>query len=384
MATLRLQLVMLAALAGCTTAPAQPVGELKGGAEDGSPSAQALFDADAHTPGFFRDMYRLLSAQSLLDDAVAVERLLLELPARAQSPGELPPLSSLEHDTLTGAMIFAVRALQATQDTPALARTVADEVLSRVLGLDPARRAWNAAHPDATVEVTTAGPAFLAGAARSALFLVAEDAPLLCNSSAATAVWQPGTPEQVWVDEVCLPDTYIEGFCEPDEWVEGDCYEYWVEDDCDGGYWRDDGYYRYTCYGSDCRYVWVARWVYEDGDCYGGHYEEDCSSGYWEDGLCYGGYWQEGLCEPGHFESTYPNGTWSYAAVSAPTDCAAIRPEQYAIALSGVEVLLGVLAEELEPEWAAAALEILEAGAALEPTEGKLAALLAVLDAVTD
>jgi hypothetical protein len=372
-------------LAACGGGGALPATDDESIAKPGSGDERMTFGADAHTPGFFRDLYRMLSAQAVVDDAEVVERLLVELPHRLDSPGGLPPLSASERATLDGLLVLSVRAAQATGGTPGVARLIADRLIGAVLGLDPARRAWNGEHPEARVAETSAGPATIAAGAQQALGFIVGDRALTCSATAAVARWSPGPADEVWVAESCSPDTYIDGYCEADLWVPGACDDVWVPEDCSGGRWEDEGYYQYRCYGADdCRYVWVPRWVYHDGGCDGGYYEEDCTSGYWEEGLCYGGYWIDGYCVPGHYEAAYPSGTWSYELASAPAACSSLRPAQYAVALSGIEVLVGLFADELDPEWDAAALAVLATAGATTPSEAGLAALLEILEAVAE
>jgi hypothetical protein len=376
-------LACVALVWGCGGTDPLPVGEPKPHPQPSGGEVSPLFKADDQTPGFFRNMYRMASAQALLDDETAVERLLIELPARFTNPGELPPLTESERATMDGLLVLAIRAVQAAKDTPGAARRIGDGVLELVLGIDPARRAWNAEHVDALVSVTEPGALTLVTSAHDSMDTLTSTTPTLCKASAASAVWTPGPYWQRWVDAYCEADEWVDGYCEPDTWYEGDCYDVWIPEECAGGYYRDDGSYQYRCYSDDdCEYVWVSRWTYVQGNCTSGYWDEDCSSGYWEPGICYGGYWEPGVCVSGHWLTTYPSGTWSYQAVSAPAECSVVRPAQYAIALSAVEALVGTMLDSLAPEWAAAAERVLADGAADEVSEGKLAALLEILDAV--
>jgi hypothetical protein len=338
------------------------------------PSGTAeAFDANQQTPGYFRDTYRLLEAQSTLDDETAAARLLIILPERLAERGALPPMQARELDTLDGLLILALRAVQATGDTPRASRRIGEELLLRTLELDPARVAWNRQHPDHAVGTSLGGAATLAAEGASALRLPADGLPAPCQISSDTGTtFDPGTPETVWVEEYCEPDRTVGGYCEPDVWIDGDCTEEWVPEQCTGGYWEDDGYYEYRC-SSDgtCRYIWVSRQTYVDGTCSGGYWDEWCDSGYWEYGLCYDGTFVPGYCDPGHYEFRYPGGTWNTPinAPLSPPECSTSRPSQLAIAVSVTQVLHAKAAADLAPEWQAAVKSLVASGQLQAPNE---------------
>lgn len=377
-------LMMLATLAACG---AEPEGVPKNVDQGSGGDSRVRFDANRHTPGFFRDLYRMLMAQSVVDDATAVERMLVDLPQRLASTGELPDMLESDVRTAEGLMILALRGVQATQTTPKMARQIGERLLTDVLALDPARVAWNREHePIDHVEVITGGPAALARAAAFALDHAARIIGAVCEvqHTSQAAAWDAGEAQTVWVDEVCQPDRYVGGYCEPDRYIEGECYEDWVPENCGGGYWKDMGYYEYRCYDDDdCRYIWRSRWIYFEGTCTGGYYEEDCYSGYWERGICYEGTFVPGVCQPGHYEYRFPGGTWTFEMhATAPSECAPVRPTQWAIGVTAVQVLKAKVYADMEPEWQAALDDLLASEHVQQPSEGLLDAVRQIIKAI--
>jgi hypothetical protein len=367
---------MALALAACGTEPgtASPASTRPAGAA----GSTALFDADQQTPGYFRDTYRLLEAQSLVDDETAAARLLVVLPERIAERGDLPPMSQRDVDTLDGLLILALRAVQATRESPATCRAIGETILSRTLGLDPARQAWNREHPSRTVEVVSGGAATLASEGGWAIGRPALGGPEICQISDTGATFDPGPPEVVWVEEYCEPDQTVGEYCEPDRWLEGDCWEEWVPEECSGGYWENDGYYQYRCESDGtCRTIWVDQMVYVDGTCSGGYWEEWCDSGYWEYGICYDGTFVPGYCEPGHYEYRYPGGTWDtpISAPLPPAECTTCRPPQLAIASTVAQVLHAKAKSDLTPEWQSALDDLVTSGRLVVPDEVALDAV---------
>ena len=344
------------------------------------------FTANDHAPGYFRNTYRLLDAQGLLDADTATSRLLLELASRVEAPGELPSMLDAERQTLDGLLILALRSVQATSNKSEVARVLGEELLRVSLGLDPARDAFNADHPETSVKTIDGGALALATAADWALREAAHGFPRICMNQAFSTdtSWDPGDAEVAWVDEVCYPDQYVGEYCEQDRWIEGECLEDWVPEDCVDGYYRDDGYYEYYCYSEDdCRYIWRDRWVYVDGYCSGGYYDEWCESGYWELGICYDGTFVPGYCDPGHYEYRFPGGVWTFAQyATAPAECDAVRPGQYAIAVAAARVLHAKAYDFLEPEWQSALDVLLEEAPLDEPNEATLDAVQQIINAV--
>ena len=106
-----LSLFVAVGIAGCggdgVVAVASP--ELEPQTEPGPSGNQTgSLTADDHTPGFFRNTYRLLDAQSLLDAGTAAERVQLELGRLAVDPGELPTMLDLDIATLEGLLVLEV------------------------------------------------------------------------------------------------------------------------------------------------------------------------------------------------------------------------------------------------------------------------------------
>lgn len=330
--------------------------------------------AEDYTPGFFRNAFRLLESLRKLDNGVAVARI----KAFASDPDPaLPPLLEEDAATLSALLTLTQRAIIATSDDPTLAGLVGAELIEDALGLDPALDAQ---------QLEPRLPPGAATLAREGLWTLQQlGGPALCLAKKyATASWDPGDAEVVWVEEVCEPDRYAGGYCEQDTWVEGDCYEEWVPEACSGGGYVDKGRYEYICYSSDdCRYVWRAYWVYEDGDCTGGYYDEWCESGYYEDGLCYDGTFVPGYCEPGHYEYRFPGGTWTFANyVTAPAACEIVAPREHMIGVTVLGLLQAHTYADLEPQWAAALDALLADHALAEPTPALRTAIDQVLKAV--
>jgi hypothetical protein len=385
--TLSMAIVALAAACGGEPVP-------KGSPARDRPTiaspAVARFAATDQTPGYFRDMYRLLAAQAIVDDDTAVARMLIELPNRVALPGELPPVPERTRNTLNGLLILSLRAVEATTETPRPCRQIGERLLGRTLGLDPARAAWNAAHTAGEqVELVQPGAKTLADEARWSITHAAFGAPANCSGSAGLtdgANWDPGEAEQVWIDERCAPDENVGGYCEADLWVEGDCTDVWVPEQCSGGYWVDYGRYDYRCYSEDdCEYVWVEDRRYVNGACAGGYYDERCNSGYWEYGLCYDGTFVPGYCIPGHIEYRFPGGTWTFSpATSTPTECSSVRPSQLAIAATAAFVLQDQAYDDLTPEWQSALDRLVESDKLLVPDETAFDAVLQILDAASN
>lgn len=346
----------------------------------------ARFDANMQTPGYFRDMFRLLTAQRQVDDTTAVQRLLIEIPARIAEPGLLPSMPDDDIATLEGLLILAYRSVQATADTPRTSRQIGEALLYQTLALDPARAAWNRDHSsDEQVNTLTGGAMALADATLSSLGKLVAGHPTVCASAAASAAsWDPGDAEMAWVDGWCEPDRWVGDYCEPDRWLEGDCYDIWISEACSGGRWEDWGYYDYYCYDADdCRYRWVERWEYIEGNCDGGYYEERCDSGYWEIGLCYDGTFVPGYCEQGYYEYRFPGGVWSFSpGIGSPPECNTVRPGQLSIAATGAGVLHDKAYDDLETQWQAALDQLMATGKLEQPDESALAAIEQILNAV--
>ncbi len=331
---------------------------------DPSSGELPAFHAEQHTPGFFRNVYRVLKAQESLSNEEAVNRLLLDLPERIEFKDELPAMLLEAEQSIDGLLLLALRSVQANADRPSIGRAVGDELLKRVLQLDPARAAYNAAHPDLPpVPSSDGGPQFLAQAAISALELSAQHSASECQPLAIEhrATWNPYQSELVWIPERCQPDRWVGGYCEPDRYIEGECIDEWVPENCTGGYYEDRGRYEYICYGSDdCRYVWRSRdeWVPEN--CTGGYYDEYCYPDRYERGLCYDGTFVPGWCIEGRWEYRYPGGTWSWPryVVDGPEEtvpCDELWPTQSAIALAALGSLVAQLPDFIEPYWFTAA-----------------------------
>jgi hypothetical protein len=374
-------LLFVTACGGWTDPSAAP--KRSGDLKPDATASVVQFDANMHTPGFFRDTYRLLGALAPLDDATAVEQLAVELQSRTLSRGEIPDMTDRDVDTLDGLVLLALRSLQATDDEPATARHLAVRLVNTALALDPARVAWNEAHADAEVETISGGAHPLAEAGLFAIRDAARNYPAVCTAAAQTGTyWDPANAEIVWVDGWCEEDEWVGGYCEPDRWIEGDCIDVWVPEQCSGGYWEDQGWYEYYCYSADdCRYRWYEYWVYVDGNCTGGYYEQDCNPGYWEYGLCYDGTFVPGYCVDGHYEWRCPGGVWTFEQyVTAPTGCEVVRPSQLAISSSAALVLHAKARDELFTEWQVALDELVESGRLQSPDESTLDAVIQVLE----
>jgi hypothetical protein len=335
-----------------------------------------------HTPGFFRDMYRILDATSVLDVGLAADRLRVELEHRAYDPGELPDLLPVTQNTLEALLAIALRTMQSTADQPQSAYAVGSELVRITLGLDPALAALTEESP------TEAGAATVAAAALFALDTSSSSSPALCrmDNFSSASFWNLGAPVVVWVDEVCQQDRWVGGYCEPDRYIDGQCYQTWVPEDCTGGYWRDNGYYDYVCYSyDDCRTIWRSRWVYIDGHCTGGYYDEYCNNGYWEYGLCYDGTYVPGYCRPGHYEYRYPGGTWTFHYyVTAPQECEGVRPAQFSVATRSIQAISSFPFEDVDPEWQAAIDAWLDEAQLDEPNEPALESALQILQAIAE
>ncbi len=352
-------------------------------------SNQQSITAANYTPGYFRDVYRMLDAATALENAAAAEQLLIESRFRLSNPGELPNLSSDELLTLNALLTLCVRSIQATRALPATANILGSELLSRSLGLDPALDAL--INEGGQADTLTGGAQAIAEAAQWTLRQAAQDYPSLCsNESFLTdsdenpdAFWEPGNAEIAWVEGYCEEDRWLGDYCEPDRWIEGRCYEEYIQDNCSGEY-VDYGYYEYYCYSSDdCQYIWRSDLVYEEGSCDGGYYQEYCDNGYWEYGICYEGSFEPGYCDPGHYEYRYPGGTWVFSNyATAPVGCEGIRPSQYAIGVSAVEVLAAYGYEELDGRWKSAIDALLNQAPVDEPNEATFAAINQIIDAV--
>ncbi|MCK5690183.1 hypothetical protein KAI87_12980 [Myxococcota bacterium] len=381
--------IVAISLAACGSDTAAPTWDESLASQSTTTSNPSAFKAEHHTPGFFRDLYRMLSAQAVLDDATAVERLIIEIPARIREPGAMPSMLDEDLQTLQGLMILSTRSLQATSDNALVARHLGELLLQKVLALDPARLAWNNTHSGVEqVEYVTGGGEILAEEAIRVIKQAAFQAPLECSShSVSNTNFNAGSENIVWVDEICEDDRYVGDYCENDEWIPGECYDRWITEDCTGGYYEDNGYYEYRCYGSDyddCIYEWVARWDYVDGECNGGYYEEDCYPGTWEEGLCYEGSYVPGYCIPGHYEESYPNGLWSFPEVQSPPACAQVRPSQYAIAKSALLVMKDKGYSALDAQWKGALDELIASDDKMNnPDESLLDATYQILESAT-
>jgi hypothetical protein len=377
-------IVILVLITGCGDWSGDPKRseELKPGANN--PSV-VQFDANMHTPGFFRDTYRLLGALAPEDDATAVHRMTVELQARTLVRGETPDMPERDIDTLDGLVLLALRSMQAADDEPATGRHLAQRILAMALALDPARIAWNEAHgASEQVEVLPGGGRTLAEAGLFAVRDAARGYPAVCTAAAQTGTyWDPENAEIVWVDEICEPDRWVGAYCEPDRWREGACIDVWVPEQCSGsGYWEDRGWYDYYCYSDDdCRYEWVEYWVYVDGDCSGGYYEQQCNAGYWEYGLCYDGTFVPGYCIEGHYEWRCPGGVWTFEQyLTAPSGCEIVRPSQLAISASAAYVLHAKGRDDLFTEWQVALDELIESDRLQAPDESTLDAVIQILE----
>jgi hypothetical protein len=353
------------------------------GTPDGTTPKTTLTAAD-HTPGYFRDQFRLLAAQAALSDETAVTRMITDFEARLRAPGDLPGLTPEARATLDGLWMLGLRATQATSNTPQAARTIGQTIFSMTLGLDPAVVAFN--DDGGAAPVTLPGAGTLALAAQAAILAAADDAPGVCQdlNTTSSALYVAGPPERRWIAEYCTDEYYVEGYCEPDRWIHEDCYDEWVPEQCNGGRWIDQGYYEYYCYSADdCRYIWRERWVYQDGTCSGGYWEQYCYPGYWEPGICYDGYWVRGGCIPGHWEYIYPEAYWSYSAMTAaPQDCTTVRPQQYAIALAAMQVQKSQAYADIEPMWQAALDALLGSADINNPNEAVFDAAVQILQAL--
>lgn len=309
--------------------------------------------ATDHTPGFFRDTYRITEAQAVLTDEIAVERIALELPERIREKGELPLMAPKAEASLEPMLILTLRSVQANADTPSRARHIADDLIERVLRLDPARAAHNRAHgPSANVTESSGGPRFIADSALSALGQTARLSPDACRAESRSpeAEFVPGDPEPVWIPERCEPDRFVGGYCEDDRIVEGECHSEWVDEDCDGGEYERRGRYEYFCRSDDtCSYVWRPRRVYVPGSCTGGYYHERCIPDRFEAGLCYPSTFEPGGCEPARWESRPLDGMWMSMSDGENPECEPILPAQRAIVDTALALLVERFAEYTEP-----------------------------------
>lgn len=338
--------------------------------------------AQDHSPGYFRDLFESLTAQTSLDDESAVETLLVTFERRTADPGTLPPLGRSARDTLDGLLTLGLHSVQATESTPPIARKIGNGILWMSLGLDPVLAAFNRDGGDA--EITTPGAAALASAAQRALQVAADDSPVICARVDYTtgASFDPGEPEVAWIEGGCEEDEWVEEYCAGDEWVDGECFEEWVPEECTGGHWVDRGYYEYYCYDEyDCRYIWREYWVYVDGYCEDGYWNQWCDSGHWESGPCDDGYWLDGECEEGHFEYVYPDGTWDFSALTVPEDCGDVRPRQYTIAITAARVLAAKAYDDLTAEWRSALDSLLAVASLDTPDEAIYDAALQIIAA---
>ncbi|MEL6545870.1 MAG: hypothetical protein AAFQ82_14670 [Myxococcota bacterium] len=345
----------------------EDVGEPKdksGFAEPDSPAGGELpsFAAEQHTPGFFRNVSRVLTAQGSVGDQEAVDRLLQDLPGRIERRDETPAMLLESERSIDALLLLALRSVQANADRPGLGRFVGEDLLERVLQLDPAREAYNAANPSLPpVPASSGGPRFIAESALSALELSARQSATECQPLTIDhrAAFSPHEAQLVWIAERCQPDRWVGGYCEPDRYIEGECVDEWVPEDCDGGYYEDRGRYEYFCYSSDdCRYVWRPRQQWVPESCTGGYYEEYCYADRYEPGLCYDGTFVPGWCIEGRWEYRFPGGTWSwprYAVSGDEVPCDALWPTQSSIALAGLGALVAELPDFVEPYWLAAA-----------------------------
>lgn len=347
--------------------------------------APVLATALDHTPGYFRDTYRVTEAQQALDPVTAVEHMELELWLRLTTDNQLPAIPERKHTMLEALWSMGLRSVQAASTDPTRARQVGELIWSVSLGLDPALQTFNQQGGQAII--TAADAATLARSARTALDYLAQDNPTTCGDTAAItarSTFNPGPPETVWVAEYCEPDRWYDGFCQPDIWVEEDCYQEWIPDYCEGGEWVDEGYWDYRCYDEyTCEYEWVEVWIYYNGHCAGGYWDEYCYAGYWEPGLCYDGYWVEGECTGGYAINIYPQGSWSFAPAAAPPpDCTTVRRRQFGVARAGIETLAAYFYNDLPPVWQTAAVDILNRTEAVAVDEGVYHAMVQVLEAV--
>lgn len=340
------------------------------------------FQPDLHTPGFFRDMARLQA-----ETATAPEILARELGARIEAPGELPPLSEKAAHTLTALLALGYRGATLAHEQRAQVE-IGLYVLDLLLGLDPARQAWNA-HHDSDWQATTTmpGAAAVAQATQHVVALAAGSTLILCQSQAVTqSNFDPGPAETVWVEGFCTDDEYLDGYCAPDRYIEGSCSETWIPEACEGGEYRDRGYYEQVCDDEDdCYTVWRQVWVYEEGTCAGGYNETECANGRWERGVCYDGTFEPGRCVEGHFEHRYPGGTWVFgSAATAPDACAPVRPGQFAMAVVGMALLQELFIDDLEPKWRAALERIVSEGRFDAVNEPTFDAMMQILRASAD
>lgn len=369
-------IVALAVASACGQDPGLPKrkGEPAAIPTGGSSEVLPEFAAVNHTPGYFRETHRILSAQSLIGDGEAVNRLLLHLPERIEAPGELPAMLPKSISALEGVLVLAYRGTQATAGNASIARHIGEALLSHTLRLDPARPAYNAEHPGLPpVPHDLGGPKTIANATLYALEYAAADGPADCQpmNVELRAAFQPHAAELSYIPERCEPDRHVGGYCEPDEYFEGECYSDWIPEECSGGYYEDDGYYQYYCYSSDdCRYVWRPKKRYVGGSCYGGYYEEYCESDYYEPGICYEGTFVPGHCIPGRWEYRYSGGTWSWpsylteggAEGGTIDSCFAVWPHQRAILETALRLLAGELREHYDPYYRTMIDTLLEQG----------------------
>lgn len=358
----------------------------------GDTSALPLWTADQHTPGFFRNFYRIQLAQESLDDATAVGRLLGDLPDRIQAKDELPSLLPVTEQSIDALLITALRSIQANTEHMGRARQVSEALFERILQLDPARAAWNSSG-NPRIEAHDGGPAFVAEAALEVLSLTARLSDVECQplSMQHRAAWEPYGSELTWIPPRCEPDRFVGGYCEDDRYIPGECVSRWVEERCDGAGYESHGRYEYRCRSDGtCDYIWRPRIQYVPGSCTGGYYEEYCYSDRYEPGLCYEGTWVPGHCLEGRWESRAPGGTWSwprYVTSASSTEGAALADCSWSAQRAVAEVALGVLTERLDewldPNWGVAATTALETGGA-EDDQAVVDAAVQILEAVRD
>lgn len=343
-----------------------------GADDEGDPSPSATtFNAEHQTPGLYRDTYRLLAAVSGEDHATAVDRLYADVTHKLENSPELDRMLETDRNTIRGLLILALRTMQATEHHPEVAHRMGETIIKMVLALDPARKVWNANHPESPVDVATPGAALIAKATEGALAdavnapvdsqgnpmpnaLTASAAAQCASPTTRSSVWIPGLAELTWTEGYCYPDQYRAGYCEPDRYVEGDCYDVWVED-CAGGRYENRGYYDYVCYTStDCQYIWRDRYVWVGGNCNNGYWDQQCTGGRYEPGLCYPDEVIPGQCVPGRYYYFYPYGTWTFRS-SGSTACDPIVPAQSQVAQTSAKILAGPLSKDISDDsWRAA------------------------------
>lgn len=325
-------------------------------AEQSTPDATAAgsepLPPSAQTPGFFRNLRRLLNAQRGLAPQVAWERWLVELPNRLASFGALPPMPSEGRATLRSLLHMALRTLQAAASQPEWATPTGARLVSAALGLDPAL--WASSAPEQPTPTTLPGRKTVARAALTGVKQLARAASQSgCREPVNNAAtWQPTATEEVWVPEHCAAADVVSGYCAQGHWVEEQCHDEWV---CEQGEVEYEGSYVWVCHGDDCEYEWRQEPVWAE-DCSDGYWQEVCDGGYWEPGVCYDSVTMPGECSGGHYVQQADSGSWMLqSSIATPTGCTPLRTVQIALARSGLLALRDQFPDAWGPATQAAA-----------------------------